>query len=360
MKTIHLLLVFCFFCFTACQNKHNEFKLIELSNNLEDTKNSEIINQIDFLHLEETDSSIISNIERIGRYKDIWYIFDNKQQKIISFDNYGKYLTCYDKIGQGKGEYIEINSFDIDLTNGHIYLLCPQKIIILDKNLSLKDEIPLKQYYWRIAYFEKGVFLLSLNDTYIDYMSFDDLSIRRIITINEDKYDIPGHEPYFIKSDEKLFFHIESVDKLLELSIDSVKSIITFDYDNKEESNTFFSKNTIDALDIETRFKYARPNIQCVICKNNEIESFVYSRNIYGICIKTSEAYKNYILKIPCKKSMCNYNDTIVTWIYANEYSPEAFNHNNLYDDVIVNHLDGNSIKKSENPILVLCKLVKS
>lgn len=342
--------------FTACQKEQKYANSIELSNNLEDAKNSETITNIEFLHLEETDSSIISNIGRIGRYKDVWYIFDNKQQKILSFDNRGKNLASYDKIGQGKGEYIEIKSFDIDPVNGYIYLLCPQKIVVLNEKLFLKNEIPLEHYYWRIAYFEEGLFLLSLNDTHIDYMSLNDYSIRTVLEVDGDKYDIPGPEPYFMKSEGKVYFHIESVDKLFELSGDTIKTVLTFDYNYKEESNSFFKKNTIDALDIEKRFKYARPNIQCVISKNNEIESLIYSQYIYGICIKTDSVYKKMILKIPCNEAMYCYNDTVVTWMYANEYSAEMFNQDNPYDGVIVDYIDGD-MNDSENPILVLCKL---
>ena len=56
--------------------------------------------------LEDTEQSLIAQITHIVYYDDRFYVLDGKQQKILCFDNDGKFVSTISKQGHGPGEYV--------------------------------------------------------------------------------------------------------------------------------------------------------------------------------------------------------------------------------------------------------------
>ena len=336
----------------------NKYTVVNLSDKEKVLSNDKWIESIEFVHLEEDSLSLIGHIASIKESEDYWYVLDNRSNhKVVAFDKKGNYKCCYNKQGQGPGEYLAIYSMDVNPSNGNVYLLCPLKILVLDKNLNFANEISLPEvHYYRLAYHEDGLFLLAMNDTYIDYLSLSDNSLKRVSIIDGDKHDVPGPAPYFIKSDNKLFFHIESSDKVYKLSKEGLIPLLTLDYDYKKEANKYYKKNIGNDLDPEKRIKYARPILYSIVAEDDSIKSFIYSQFFFSICFNDSD--KNYPLLIPAQNSMYYNNGSIISWMYAYEYNPDSFNQHHLYDNIKVNHLDWTiELQDSGNPIICIYKL---
>ena len=80
------------------------------------------IDTIKYVKLEFTDESIIGSIDKLIIYEERIYILDTQTSSLFIFDMEGNYLNKIAKVGQGPGEYIQLDFFDIDRENKNIVL----------------------------------------------------------------------------------------------------------------------------------------------------------------------------------------------------------------------------------------------
>ena len=107
---------------------------------------SSLIDTIKYVKLEFSDQSIIGAIGKIIVFEDHIYIFDVQTYSLFVFDMNGNYLHKIDKKGQGPGEYIQLDFFDIDKENKHIVLTDLMSYWVmrydLDGNFLSRQKIP--------------------------------------------------------------------------------------------------------------------------------------------------------------------------------------------------------------------------
>jgi len=80
------------------------------------------IDSIKYVKLELTDESLIGSIDKIIIFEELIYILDRQTKSLFVFNMDGKFAHKISKIGQGPGEYIHLDFFDIDRENKHIVL----------------------------------------------------------------------------------------------------------------------------------------------------------------------------------------------------------------------------------------------
>ena len=163
--------------------------------------NDSIIKSVEFLYLHDDEQTMLGGISSVDSFDGKWYVLDNSNRsKIVMYDAEGRPLNRYDRTGRGPGEYAEITDCDIDPATGRIYVLCgPPKIIILDSELNFIREIPLTQFYHRIAYDNDGILLFSGYDSAVDRMAVDG-SVKRIFETAKDAYYTDSRAPVFIRA----------------------------------------------------------------------------------------------------------------------------------------------------------------
>ena len=64
--------------------------------------------------LEVTDESLLAKISSLQEYKENFYIYDNKINKVLRFDEDGSFVCRYGRRGGGPGEYVSISGFYVD------------------------------------------------------------------------------------------------------------------------------------------------------------------------------------------------------------------------------------------------------
>lgn len=96
----------------------------------------DIFSSFDFIPLETNEKSLLkSPALELKVYNDIFYIFDDEQMLIMTFDIYGKHLSTIDLQGNGLGEYTELYDFSFNQFTGNLELLDPH----LGINIYNKD-----------------------------------------------------------------------------------------------------------------------------------------------------------------------------------------------------------------------------
>ena len=83
---------------------------------------SPYIDTVKYVKLELTDESVIGAVDKVVIYEERIYILDTKTSSLFIFDMEGNYLHKIANIGQGPGDYTQLDFFDIDKENRHIVL----------------------------------------------------------------------------------------------------------------------------------------------------------------------------------------------------------------------------------------------
>ncbi|MCM1093606.1 MAG: 6-bladed beta-propeller [Lachnospiraceae bacterium] len=87
-----------------------------------------ILKKVQVIVPETTDSSLIGNIIRLRMYRDILYVLDSDSH-ILAFDGTGKCVMRLHNIGNGPWEYLNVKDFDIDESDGTIFLLADDNLL---------------------------------------------------------------------------------------------------------------------------------------------------------------------------------------------------------------------------------------
>lgn len=257
--------------------------------------NDSIIKSVEFLYLHDDEQTMLGGISSVDSFDGKWYVLDNSNRSIIvMYDAEGRPLNRYDRTGRGPGEYAEITDCDIDPATGRIYVLCgPPKIIILDSELNFIQEIPLTQFYHRIAYDNDGILLFSGYDAAVDRMAGDG-SVKRIFETAKDAYYTDSRAPVFIRSGHDIYFQTESSDSLYRITHTGCEVAAAYDYMNREEAQ---ARHRTESLIGFKAMEYVRPKVLCVTRDGDNL-SFIYNRIVYNVSMEYNGEYHNFALNI--------------------------------------------------------------
>lgn len=82
--------------------------------------------------LETTDECLIGEVTKLIYQNDLIYIADNTSQSVFVFDKFGKLKTKIHVVGNGPGEYTEINYFTVHGTDMVVYDINIRKLLFYD------------------------------------------------------------------------------------------------------------------------------------------------------------------------------------------------------------------------------------
>jgi hypothetical protein len=144
MKKISILFVICA-VILSCQRGNNRLAKVIFTNDSlfnvikvdlallekKPSKISDFTQDIEYIPLETTDSSLVGEIEKMIVWNDSLYIWDRMTESIFCFNSKGKFLFKIHKHGPGPEEYIRISDFDIEKETGNIYIYSDINMSIL-------------------------------------------------------------------------------------------------------------------------------------------------------------------------------------------------------------------------------------
>ncbi|NDV46519.1 6-bladed beta-propeller [Paludibacter sp. 221] len=198
----------------------------------------DIFSEIEIIPLETTNESIMNDHKlKIIPHDDYFYIMDKKQNSLFIFETTGKFIKKICKTGEGPGEYIVLEDFNINRFTGNLELFSTEGRIhiydVLGDNFIETIYLPLAY----VTYFE------NLDENiYIFYSSmqhegskFDFYSKKEDMILNllKEDYNFPEHfrgspiishsqSPFYIYNNQLYFSQVFD------------GSILSFDMENKK------------------------------------------------------------------------------------------------------------------------------
>lgn len=158
---------------TTTTQSSETFSGIEI--NIHQQKNDSVFNSHDFIKplkivpLEVTDQSIFSQIDKIEKYDDRYFILDKALlRRVLVFDDKGKFLYDIGDLGGGPGEYSEIQDFTINKESGDVIIIgSPSDIYVYSSTGEFKEKQHVcDSYLWTIAWDGCGYMMASDHWTY--------------------------------------------------------------------------------------------------------------------------------------------------------------------------------------------------
>jgi hypothetical protein len=106
-------------------------------------KISGMLKNVRFVPLETTENSLIGRtIGKIKKINSRYYVASDRKE-LLEFDSNGSYIKTIGRVGQGPGEFVELEDYDV-FDNGNTVILDYKKLILYDKEGKYLQSIPLK------------------------------------------------------------------------------------------------------------------------------------------------------------------------------------------------------------------------
>lgn len=104
---------------------------------------SEMVESIDYIRIE--DSILLGSISDIKCWRDCFYLYDKSHQSIVVVNREGKILTNIAHRGRASNEYISLQAFAIEKTDGSIFIFdnAGRKVVVYSKDGRFIQTIPL-------------------------------------------------------------------------------------------------------------------------------------------------------------------------------------------------------------------------
>jgi len=198
MKKI-IFYIFCIILLVSCGGKTGKRYSLEdappIVIDIDSVKNESLkISHVKFIPLETTDECLIGEASKVLIKNDKIYVADDLMAKaLFVFDLNGKFLFKIAKRGNGPGEYISLNDFDV-LSNGDIYLwdISSAKIRIYDKEAKFIKDIVITSRMANFCLFEDKIYLTRIfgsDGSITDNLAVYDNGKLNVILKNEDLPD---------------------------------------------------------------------------------------------------------------------------------------------------------------------------
>lgn len=204
-KHITILLLICLvFIVTGCSKKRvsSVYDISVHSIGSAITADSIFINKR-IIHFKESSNNpkgVFSRISRLFIRENRMIIFDNKAQRVITYDTTGKFISSFDVYGRGPSESLQISDIYVESTNSiYLYSDTPTKIMKTDSLGNVLKELFLEKSYLDFSIPDTGkesfVFInIPSSPQYISKVVSDTIVSNHLH--NEDSNNneyIPGH-----------------------------------------------------------------------------------------------------------------------------------------------------------------------
>lgn len=124
MKNVFFLLFVM--CFSMCTSKPQGDNVISVDlDKPEKASLFDYFSSIELIPLETTSDALIVGISKMVIHQDNYYTFDPVQQILFVYDKEGNFLYKINKKGQGEGEYLSFDDFNINPYSGNLEILDP-------------------------------------------------------------------------------------------------------------------------------------------------------------------------------------------------------------------------------------------
>ena len=128
-------------------DSNSDYVTIDFESSLVDKlKFSQFVDTIEFIPLETTDESLISDVNRIVYADSLYYIHSTRSlmdSKLLVFDSSGQFCRKISQRGYGPGEYIDITDFLV--TDEYVVIATNFKLIKYDKQGRFFKEYKIEQ-----------------------------------------------------------------------------------------------------------------------------------------------------------------------------------------------------------------------
>lgn len=249
---IYGLLILCI----SCQEntpRHNE--VITVDHSLGKTqKSSTWFSSVTACPLQTSEEYLIGNIKQVETYAGQYYILDEANNCIFTFDTTGCFLQKFSKIGRGPGEYT--NPTDIKVDSRGIFLLdySQQAILHYDLKWQFLNKIRFDSYPVNFLLTPSGFFLYSeRTNQKNDYCFYETNDTGKILNhfILRDKIKDRKHNyiysNVFCHNNNNLFFSTRYSNYIYSQNNDSV--IYQLDFKNKNFPETELELNDYNIYD---------------------------------------------------------------------------------------------------------------
>lgn len=198
----------------------------------------ELFSRIEVVPLEESDSSLVMRLTRVLPYKDKLFVVDRKIPACFLFDKDGNFIRQVGRMGNGPGEYYQIEDGFVDESR--------QEFSLLDCN-GIWFVYDLDGKYLRKQWLSDGGACQSLVQAQDGYFAFwfltqkDREAIRLFDTAGQ---YVKGywHQPFqfnfmlfkpFYRYDGKAYFSTACYPSVYELSADTLREVYRWDFGDK-------------------------------------------------------------------------------------------------------------------------------
>ena len=130
------------------------------------SKLSDFFDSISFIPIASDSNILIADVADIRFYKEHFYILDSKSVTIIKVNQKGEIVNILSKRGRAPGEYLGINTFDINPSNGdiHIYDWTSKRILIYNNSGIFLRNLPVQDVIRDFAVFANGEYVFYTPD----------------------------------------------------------------------------------------------------------------------------------------------------------------------------------------------------
>jgi len=170
------------------------------------------LSKIKFIPLETSRECIIGRVDKTLIKNDKIYVADFYQTKsLFVFDLNGKLLFKIAKMGQGPGEYLRLNDFDVN-SNGDIYILDnhSKKMKIYDSEGEHLRDFVLDDHLTRFCLAGNKIYLSKLYDGVIfANLAIYDTTTKQTEIILDDElflYNLPERSYGFLYSPNRMYY----------------------------------------------------------------------------------------------------------------------------------------------------------
>jgi hypothetical protein len=373
MKTKFVILTLLTVLALGCDN--DKGIVIDL-NKRDSISIAEFIDHIDVIQLETTSQSLLNSISQAIFYNECYYVFDSRQQAVLSFHKTGEFRYKIHSVGRGPGEYSYLGHFNIDIYNNRLMLLEPFGSILyydLDGKFIEKVTLPsdCKAYNEVYAINKDTLLFVSLNEFYfVYYSSADNRIIKRIFPIDQDGSSMSPTGRMYQYKDTIYLNTVLSKNEIYNMSSDSVSVDYVWDFGKSNYKNEEIKSLYNDIAELRANYKQVR--INDFVGNGKQLSHFIsisVETNRYRIAEVMVE--NDFILVFYDKKEKYYYvlnktiegiqplfrditNESIVLWDYGSyEYK--------YYDMSVLNEgqieIINNHNKETDNPFLVVYHL---
>lgn len=238
-----LLLFICFFyhsCadFNKVNNKSENIINVETKSTVDAFES--FFDEYHHIALETNQGNLIADIDKMQIEDNYLWILDRKQSVIYTFDNFGKYIQTFCRLGNGPEEYVDIADFQV--VNGNIFVLSRGGLKIIEykstgefvKNHKLDD------WYDYFYMTDNSIFLysnFSNNKLYnlLVYNRVSETYEKKFLPYNSNQSFSFDTNPFNITDKNEILltqqydYNIYSVDSC------SVNNFVTLNFDTKDK-----------------------------------------------------------------------------------------------------------------------------